>query len=93
TSFNRRMQLELEDLDDSDAYERVYEFYDDYEAVSGVLSSSPDDVADVILQAGTCANPRARYTVGPLAKLGLVGSRLPEEWRHRVYRLASKFYG
>lgn len=87
TTFDERADEELRDLDRNPVYESVYEAYEDARAISGLMRSSPEDVADVILEAGTSTNPKSRYTVGPVAGYAVMARFLPDRIRDAVFRV------
>ncbi|MFW5984293.1 MAG: SDR family oxidoreductase [Halobacteria archaeon] len=49
--------------------------------MSGVLASSPEDVAEVVVEAAEEDDPDARYTVGPASKPLVASSYLPSKIR------------
>lgn len=73
--------------DRSAAYEDIYHFYDDLGVLGGVAMSSTEDVADVVHQAVTCANPAPRYPVGQFPAIVLWSRYLPDSIRDGLFRL------
>lgn len=71
----------------SAAYDDIYRFYDDLGVLGGVAESSPEDVAGVVHQAVTCANPAPRYPVGQLPGLVLWSRYLPDSIRDGLFRI------
>ena len=71
------------------AYEALYELIDDVILVSasGPLAVTPEDVARAILESATCAEPPARYPVGPIAQFGGYARFLPDRLRDATYGL------
>lgn len=69
------------------AYEDVYHFYEDLGVLGGVATSSSADVAAVVHQAVTCANPAPRYPVGRLPALALWSRYLPDSIRDGLFRV------
>jgi len=55
--------------------------------MSGVLASSPDDVAEKVVDAAEADEPKARYTVGPASKPIVASSYLPSRLRDLGLRL------
>jgi NAD(P)-dependent dehydrogenase (short-subunit alcohol dehydrogenase family) len=90
TGFDDRLEEELDGLDRSGAYETLYELVRDHQAVNGIGASSPEEVADVVVNAATCADPAPRYPVGPVGRLGPLLRHVPARWRDRAYGLVSR---
>ena len=93
TNFQDRVQDELPDDERTlHAYGWLYDLVDDWESISGgaPLSSSPDDVARVIVDAASVSEPKARYPVGPVAKAGEYSRFLPDSTRERIIRLVKR---
>ncbi|MFB6069781.1 MAG: SDR family oxidoreductase [Halanaeroarchaeum sp.] len=88
--FDDRAREEVQDLDRSGAYERLYDLYEDYTAVSGVGEVSAREVGDVILEAGVSTDPDPRYVVGPVAEYATIARYVPDRWRDAAYRLLQR---
>ncbi len=88
TEFADRADTELAKLDQSDAYDAVYTFYEDTELFGGQspVAVSPDDVAETILEAGVSPSPDARYPVGAFGTLALKTRYLPDGVRDWAYQ-------
>lgn len=88
TSFADRANDELKKLDQSDAYDTVYRFYEDSEVFGGQtpVAVSPAKVAETILEAGVSPAPSARYPVGSVSILADKTRYLPDSIRDAVYR-------
>jgi len=85
TSFAKRLAAELEPLESSGAYDRVYRFFEDFDAVSGGFASNdPEDVAAVVLEAASTTDPSARYPVGQVAWAMTLTRYLPDRFRDTV---------
>jgi len=89
TGFVDRSETELDELERSGAYEWFYELMDDTQTLGGggPGAVSPERVARVIHQAGTCSAPRPRYPVGTGARLAILTRFLPDQFRDRFYQL------
>ena len=87
TDFLDRAKTELEPIDSTGAYDHIYDVFEDYAAFDGAFSSSPDEVASVIVNAASATQPQARYTVGLGGQLASLARHLPDSLRDRVYRL------
>lgn len=95
TAFHTRMRRELDELDRSDAYDRLYGILDDWVAIDGgpIATRTSSDVADVIVDAAAARNPRAHYTVGPFARLAILARMMPAGIRDSVLRAAIRVIG
>jgi NAD(P)-dependent dehydrogenase (short-subunit alcohol dehydrogenase family) len=91
TSFQERAESEVEGLDRSGAYERLYAFFEDASAVNGIGAVSPEKVAEVITEAAVSPDPKARYPVGRAGKVGVMARFLPESWLDAGYALVRRF--
>ncbi|WP_232687452.1 SDR family oxidoreductase [Halobacterium zhouii] len=87
TQFSDRAESELDPLEGSGAYDRLYEFFADASAVNGVGAVSAEDVADTIVEATVSSNPKARYPVGRAGKIGVLARFLPASVLDRLYSL------
>ena len=63
----------------ADVHENLEERADDL--MSGFLASSPDEVAEVVVEAAESDDPDPRYTVGPASKPLVASSYLPSKVR------------
>ncbi|MFC4449325.1 SDR family oxidoreductase [Halorussus aquaticus] len=90
TAFAERASDEVEGLERSDAYETLYSVLDDTEAVGGggPGAVAPRRVAETILDAANLTDPAARYPVGQVAKVAMLGRFVPAKLRDKFYRLA-----
>jgi NAD(P)-dependent dehydrogenase (short-subunit alcohol dehydrogenase family) len=90
TAFTERASEEIEGIERSDAYEALYSMLDDTEAVGGggPGAVAPREVAETILDAANLTDPAARYPVGQLAKVAMLGRFVPAKLRDKFYRLA-----
>jgi NAD(P)-dependent dehydrogenase (short-subunit alcohol dehydrogenase family) len=95
TAFTERMEGEIEGLDRSGAYERLYRVLEDTQVVGGGGPGAiqPDEVAETIVDAATVQHPAPRYPVGEVARYGVLGEHLPAKWRDAAYGLALKLLG
>ncbi len=88
TAFADRAERERDAIDRTEAYDTFYRFYDDTQRVGGVpLAVDPETVADVVVEAATCADPQSRYPVGRLARLAGLARHLPGGVRDALYGL------
>jgi NAD(P)-dependent dehydrogenase (short-subunit alcohol dehydrogenase family) len=80
TGFEEGAEESL-DLDGpyADVHERLKERADDL--MSGPLASSPEEVAEVVVDAAEADEPDARYTVGPASKPLVASGYLPSKLR------------
>lgn len=78
---------ETDELDRSAAYEDVYAFYEEVGVLRGLATTPPDDVASVVHQAVTCADPAPRYPVGHVAGIALWARFLPDTVRDSLYSI------
>ncbi|WP_277554278.1 SDR family oxidoreductase [Halobaculum limi] len=93
TQFDDRASSELDGLDHTGAYDSFYGLFEDYEAVGsgdGLVSVSPERVAEDVVDAASSTKPPARYPVGPLAKVAEVGRLVPARFADSLWSLASK---
>ncbi|WP_439025585.1 SDR family oxidoreductase [Haloarchaeobius sp. DT45] len=93
TDFYDRADSELDDLPRSDAYDDLYEMYDDANTVSGggPMSVTPRAVAETILNAASSTDPDPRYPVGAAAKYFMLVRFVPDRWRDTILRLVRRF--
>ncbi len=93
TNFQDRVEDELPDEHRTlHAYGWLYDLVEDWESISGdgPLSSGPDDVAQVIVDATAVSDPKARYPVGPVSKAGEYGRFLPDSVRESLIRAVKR---
>ncbi|MDH5021589.1 SDR family oxidoreductase [Halobacterium rubrum] len=91
TGFQDRAEAELDDLDHSGAYERVYSWFEDASAVNGIGAVPPERVAEVIVEAAVSPNPAARYPVAQAGRVGVLARFLPDTLLDAGYRALLKF--
>jgi NAD(P)-dependent dehydrogenase (short-subunit alcohol dehydrogenase family) len=91
TSFSERAEAEIEGLDRSGAYEKLYSFFEDASAVNGVGAVPPEKVAEVITEAAVSPDPKSRYPVGSPGRVGVLARFLPDRWLDAGYRLLQRF--
>ncbi len=77
------------------AYDAIYELISDGSMITqdGPLTSSPEAVAETIVNAASCKVPKDRYIVGTFANIMLWLRYLPVHWRDKLYHLAIKLIG
>jgi NAD(P)-dependent dehydrogenase (short-subunit alcohol dehydrogenase family) len=94
TEFVDRADSQLDLLDRSGAYEWFYDLMEDTRLIGGggPGAVSPQRVADVIHQAGTCSSPRPRYPVGTGARLTMLARFVPAQYRDRCFQLLRKLF-
>jgi len=92
TNFDDRATEELDETDQSSAYEGLYDFYEQQNVLGGAsaLASEPQDVAEVIVEAACSPDPEARYPVGQFAKLTLMARFLPDRVTDGVFGLLQR---
>ena len=93
TRFGERAESEIDRLERTEAYDDLYELFEDASLVAGdgPLSVSPNQVAGVILNAASSTDPATRYPVGIVAKYGLLARYLPDRIRDVVVGLVRRF--
>ena len=87
TQFDDRAQSSIADLDRTAAYEDLYGALEDAGTVGAMGSIPPEEVAAVILEAGTSTDPQTRYTAGPASPYLLWARFLPDRIRDRLFSL------
>jgi NAD(P)-dependent dehydrogenase (short-subunit alcohol dehydrogenase family) len=90
TPFRDRTRREIDKLDRTADYEFVYEAQEDATLIAGdesPFASTPEEVADVILEAGVSTNPDPRYVVGGFARLALAFRFFPDRVKDRLFGL------
>jgi NAD(P)-dependent dehydrogenase (short-subunit alcohol dehydrogenase family) len=93
TSFRDRVDHELKGLARTEAYEPLYKAQEDASLISGDASpfaSTPEEVANTVLEAGVSTDPDPRYVVGGFAKAVLYGRFVPDRLRDRLLGLAGR---
>jgi hypothetical protein len=93
TSFRDRVDDELAGLARTEAYEWLYDAQEDASLISGDSSpfaSTPEEVANTVLEAGVSTDPDPRYVVGGFAKAVLYGRFVPDRVRDRLLGLAGR---
>nr|WP_254864853.1 SDR family oxidoreductase [Halovivax gelatinilyticus] len=92
TTFPDRVDEELPDERTPD-YDDLYAIIEDTKLVggSGPLALDPSEVAAAIVHAATCADPPARYPVGPVAQYGSYARFLPDQVRDALFGVVRKF--
>ncbi|MFC6988113.1 SDR family oxidoreductase [Haloplanus sp. GCM10025708] len=92
TRFTERAEREVEDLDRSGAYDAFYRTFEDTQAIGGggPWAVSPDRVAEAVLDAASSTKPPARYPVGTVAKVAVLGRFVPDALRDRLFRLVER---
>jgi NAD(P)-dependent dehydrogenase (short-subunit alcohol dehydrogenase family) len=93
TSFQERAAEEVDDgLDRSEAYASFYKAFDDADAVSGggFWEVSPERVAEDIVNAASATKPAARYPVGTVARIAVLGRFVPDALRDKAFGLVRK---
>jgi len=96
TEFTDRVDEEIPgEADRTSVYDRLYRAFDDAAVVigGGPIANQPEDVAGTILNAASCTNPAARYSVGTFARLVLLMRFLPDRVRDAGYRIAARLVG
>ena len=94
TQFDQRAADEVtaEELDRSEAYDSFYKAFDDMQAVGGggFWEESPERVADDIVNAASATKPAARYPVGTVAAVAVLGRFVPDSLRDSAFGLLRK---
>jgi NAD(P)-dependent dehydrogenase (short-subunit alcohol dehydrogenase family) len=93
TSFQDRAAEEVDDgLDRSEAYASFYKTFDDADAVSGggFWEETPERVAEDVVNAASATKPAARYPVGTVARVAVLGRFVPDALRDRAFALVQK---
>jgi len=92
TEFNGRVRDELEHTEYRSEYDWVYDMVEDGSLVAGgaPIAVSPADVAEVIHDAISVSDPKARYPVGRVGKYLLYSRFLPDGLRDFGYRILRK---
>ena len=90
TAFTERASNEIDGLERSGAYERLYSILEDTEAVGGGGPGAipPRRVAETIIDAANVTDPAARYPVGRVAQLSAFARFVPAKMRDKFYGLA-----
>ncbi len=93
TKFTSRATDELTpDSNRTPAYAALYSLIDDSRLIGGggPFAVQPDAIAEVILNAATTTQPKARYPVGPVARWAVRARFLPDHWRDTILRLVTR---
>ncbi|MFB6281394.1 MAG: SDR family oxidoreductase [Haloferacaceae archaeon] len=98
TGFRERAAREVEGdgeapgLDRSGAYGSFYEAFGAARSVGdgGPGTVGPERVAAAVVDAAAATRPRARYPVGALARVAVLGRFVPDAWRDRAFDLLSR---
>ncbi|WP_254537447.1 SDR family oxidoreductase [Halomarina litorea] len=92
TAFADRTDDQFAPLDRSGAYETIYRLYEDSTVFGGQspVAVTPDQVAEVILEAGLTPDPEPRYPVGAFADLTLKARYLPDRLQDTAYGLLNR---
>jgi hypothetical protein len=87
------MKDELDDgLERRPAYDWLYDLIEDADLLAdgAPIAVSPEEVATVVHDAASVADPDPRYPVGRVATYMLYARFLPDRLRDGVYRLAGR---
>jgi NAD(P)-dependent dehydrogenase (short-subunit alcohol dehydrogenase family) len=93
TRFDERAEEEVDDgLDRSEAYASFYKAFDDARAVGGggFWEETPERVAEDVVNAASATKPAARYPVGTVAQVAMLGRFVPDALRDRAFGLLRK---
>jgi NAD(P)-dependent dehydrogenase (short-subunit alcohol dehydrogenase family) len=93
TGFQDRAAEEVDDgLDRSEAYASFYKAFDDADAVSGggFWEETPERVAEDIVNAASATKPAARYPVGTVAQVAVLGRFVPDTLRDKLFGVVRK---
>ena len=93
SSFYDRADEEVTDGGErTEAYDGLYRAFEDAKLIlgEGPLAIEPEDVARKILHAASCTDPAPRYTVGTMARVGVLARFLPDRWRDAAFRFGAK---
>jgi NAD(P)-dependent dehydrogenase (short-subunit alcohol dehydrogenase family) len=93
TRFDERAEEEVDDgLDRSEAYASFYKAFDDARAVGGggFWEETPERVAEDVVNAASATKPAARYPVGTVAQVAMLGRFVPDALRDRAFGLLQK---
>ncbi|WP_135663886.1 SDR family oxidoreductase [Halorhabdus rudnickae] len=95
TEFADTVEASRKRLEETGAYDAIYEAQDDRRAIEydGVFGIPPEDVATVIYDAAAMTDPDPRYAVGHGAKLLLALRYLPDRWRDTAFGLFRRIAG
>ncbi|ELZ02636.1 SDR family oxidoreductase [Natrialba asiatica] len=84
TTHYDRTRDELVDVDHKTAYTDLYELHEQLHTIKsgGPGITSPEAVAETMLEAATVDDPKRRYAVGWTATVGaVIAAAIPESWR------------
>ena len=93
TSFQDRAADEVDDgLDRSEAYASFYKAFDDADAISGggFWEETPERVAEDVVNAASATKPAARYPVGTVAQVAVLGRFVPDTLRDKLFGVVRK---
>jgi NAD(P)-dependent dehydrogenase (short-subunit alcohol dehydrogenase family) len=94
TRFDQRAAEEVDEseIDRSEAYASFYKAFDDAQAVGdgGFWEESPERVAEDIVNAASATKPAARYPVGTVASLAVLGRFVPDSLRDSAFGFLRK---
>jgi short-subunit dehydrogenase len=93
TSFQDRAADEVDDgLDRSEAYASFYKAFDDADAISGggFWEETPERVAEDVVNAASATKPAARYPVGTVAQVAVLGRFVPDSLRDKLFGVVRK---
>lgn len=92
TAFNDRLQAELEELEQTDVYDWLYETIIDVNATvhSLPITVEAEDIATLVVDVANLSNPAARYPAGPVAKFLIASAMLPDRLQDATFRLVRK---
>ncbi len=93
TQFDETAQDSLAGTDQSAAYADVYEALSDWEVVANMTATSPEAVAEAILEAASSPNPNPRYTVGTGSNYFALARFLPDRLRDGIFSLLRRIAG
>ena len=86
TSFNERVDSELDGIERTGAYEDLYDAVEEFEEdAESRLGVGPEKVARTIYKAASSEDPKARYTVTLSFRMMRLGRNVPAKWRDKLY--------
>ena len=92
TQFTDRADDQLDELEQSGAYESLYGLLEDTEALGGGGPGAipPERVAEDILDAASSTKPPARYPSGTVAQIAVLGRFLPDVVQDALWGFVKK---